>query len=336
MTRLTNCILNKDTSCVPVWFMRQAGRYLPEFREIRLKNKNFIKLCLDSELSSEITLQPLERFNLDAAIIFSDILMVPYGLGQDVEFVKNKGPILSEFNLDNFLNNNKNDFIEKLDPVYKAIKKTRLKLNKDKSLISFVGAPWTLVIYMLGLKKDKNIIDFNKVKVKEKEIKIIIDKLDEYLCTHLEKQIDAGADTVQIFDSWAGLIPDDKLSDYCYSPNKKIVDFCKEKKIPVICFPKGINKNYLRFADVVNPNCLSLDQEIDPTWAKNNLKRFCLQGGMDPKILFKEEEEIFNEVDKYLKIFRGTPYIFNLGHGLLPETNPDILKKVVERVINFK
>jgi uroporphyrinogen decarboxylase len=316
--------------------MRQAGRYLPEFREIRLKNKNFIKLCLDSELSSEITLQPLERFNLDAAIIFSDILMVPYGLGQDVEFVKNKGPILSEFNLDNFLNNNKNDFIEKLDPVYEAIKKTRSKLNKDKSLISFIGAPWTLVIYMLGLKKDKNIIDFNKVKVKEKEIKIIIDKLDEYLCAHLEKQIDAGADTVQIFDSWAGLIPDDKLSDYCYSPNKKIVDFCKEKKIPVICFPKGINKNYLRFADVVNPNCLSLDQEIDPTWAKNNLKRFCLQGGMDPKILFKEEEEIFNEVDKYLKIFRGTPYIFNLGHGLLPETNPDILKKVVERVINFK
>jgi len=336
MSKLTNCILNKDTSCNPIWFMRQAGRYLPEFREIRLKNKNFIKLCLDSELSSEITLQPLERFNLDAAIIFSDILMVPYGLGQDVEFVKNKGPILSEFNLDNFLNNNKNDFIEKLDPVYEAVKKTRLKLNKDKSLISFIGAPWTLVIYMLGLKKDKNIIDFNKVKVKEKEIKIIIDKLDEYLCAHLEKQIDAGADTVQIFDSWAGLIPDDKLSDYCYSPNKKIVDFCKEKKIPVICFPKGINKNYLRFADVVNPNCLSLDQEVDPTWAKNNLKRFCLQGGMDPKILFKEEEEIFNEVDKYLKIFRGTPYIFNLGHGLLPETNPDILKKVVERVINFK
>ncbi len=336
MSKLTNCILNKDTSCNPIWFMRQAGRYLPEFREIRLKNKNFIKLCLDSELSSEITLQPLERFNLDAAIIFSDILMVPYGLGQDVEFVKNKGPILSEFNLDNFLNNNKNDFIEKLDPVYEAIKKTRSKLNKDKSLISFIGAPWTLVIYMLGLKKDKNIIDFNKVKVKEKEIKIIIDKLDEYLCAHLEKQIDAGADTVQIFDSWAGLIPDDKLSDYCYSPNKKIVDFCKEKKIPVICFPKGINKNYLRFADVVNPNCLSLDQEVDPTWAKNNLKRFCLQGGMDPKILFKEEEEIFNEVDKYLKIFRGTPYIFNLGHGLLPETNPDILKKVVERVINFK
>jgi uroporphyrinogen decarboxylase len=336
MSKLTNCILNKDPSCNPVWFMRQAGRYLPEFRKIRLKNKNFIKLCLNSELSSEITLQPLKRFNLDAAIIFSDILMVPYGLGQKVEFIKDEGPILSEFNLDNFLNNNKNDFIKKLDPVYKAIEKTRYKLNKNKSLISFIGAPWTLIIYMLGLKKNKNTIDLNKIKEKEKEIKIIIDKLNEYLCAHLDKQIDAGADTVQIFDSWAGLIPEKKLSDFCYIPNRKIVDFCKKKKIPVICFPKGIKKNYLKFAEVVNPDCFSLDQGVDPVWAKENLKKFCLQGGLDPKILFKNEREIFSEVDRYLNIFRGSPYIFNLGHGLLPETNPDILKKVIERVVNFK
>ena len=336
MSKLTNCILNKDPSCNPVWFMRQAGRYLPEFRKIRLKNKNFIKLCLNSELSSEITLQPLKRFNLDAAIIFSDILMVPYGLGQKVEFIKDEGPILSEFNLDNFLNNNKNDFIKKLDPVYKAIEKTRHKLNKNKSLISFIGAPWTLIIYMLGLKKNKNTIDLNKIKEKEKEIKIIIDKLNEYLCAHLDKQIDAGADTVQIFDSWAGLIPEKKLSDFCYIPNRKIVDFCKKKKIPVICFPKGIKKNYLKFAEVVNPDCFSLDKGVDPVWAKENLKKFCLQGGLDPKILFKNEREIFSEVDRYLNIFRGSPYIFNLGHGLLPETNPDILKKVIERVVNFK
>jgi uroporphyrinogen decarboxylase len=336
MSKLTNCILNKDLSCNPIWFMRQAGRYLPEFREIRLSNKNFIKLCLNSELSSEITLQPLKRFDLDAAIIFSDILMVPYGLGQKVEFVKNEGPILSEFDLDIFLNTSKGDFIKKLNPVYEAIKKTRQKLNKNKSLISFIGAPWTLVIYILGLKKKKNIIDFNKVKEKEEEIKIIIDKLNEYLCAHLENQINAGSDVVQIFDSWAGLIPEHKLGDYCYEPNRKLVEFCKRKKVPVICFPKGINKNYLKFAEVANPNCLSLDHEIDPAWAKENLKNFCLQGGMNPEILFKKEEEILNEVDKYLNIFKGTPYIFNLGHGLLPETNPDIVKKIVERVVNFK
>ena len=336
MGKLTNCLLNKDSSCTPIWFMRQAGRYLPEFRKIRLVNKNFIKLCLNSDLSSEITLQPLKRFDLDAAIIFSDILMVPFGLGQKVNFVKNQGPILSNFNLSSFLDSDKSDFLNKLKPVYTAIKKTRKKLKNSKSLIAFVGAPWTLAVYMLGIKKDKNIIDYNKLKKNEDELKIIIDKLNEYLCAHIESQFNAGADTVQIFDSWAGLIPNQKLYDYCYKPNKKIVEFCKRKKIPVICFPRGINKNYLQFAETVNPNCLSLDYEIDPIWARDNLKDFCLQGGMDPRVLFESEDKIFNEVDKYLNIFQGTPYIFNLGHGLLPETNPDILKKIIERVVNFK
>ncbi len=335
MSKLTNCILNKDPSCTPVWFMRQAGRYLPEFREIRLKNKDFIKLCLNSSLSSEITLQPLKRFNLDAAIIFSDILMIPYGLGQKVKFEKDRGPILSSFNLDIFLNNNQKEFTKKLFPIYNAIRETRKNLNKSKSLISFVGAPWTLAIYMLGLKKNKNEINFYKLKEKEYELVIIIKKINEYLCSHIENQINAGADTVQIFDSWAGLIPTDKLQEYCYEPNRKIVEFCKKKKIPVICFPKGINKKYLEFNEIVKPNCLNLDYEIDPLWAKKNLKNLCLQGGMDPKILFQSEKKIFNEVDRYLNIFKESPYIFNLGHGLLPETNPDILKKIVERVNKF-
>ena len=156
------------------------------------------------------------------------------------------------------------------------------------------------------------------------------------MCVHISEQIQAGADTVQIFDSWAGLIPDEKLFDYCYEPNKKIVDFCKEKKIPVICFPRGIKKNYLNFAKLVNPDCLSLDYEIDPTWAGKKLSDFCLHGGLDPKILFKKKDQIFKEVDKYLNIFKGHPYIFNFGHGLLPETNPDVLKAVTERVNNFK
>ena len=336
MTRLTNSILNKDSSYIPIWFMRQAGRYLPEFREIRLKNKNFIKLCLNSDLSSEISLQPLKRFNLDASIIFSDILMVPYGLGQQVKFEKDIGPILSDFNLDIFLNNNQSNFTQKLNPVYEAIKITRKNLDKTKSLISFVGAPWTLAVYMLGLKKNKDQLDINKLKEKELELTILLEKISSYLCVHIENQIKAGADTVQIFDSWAGLIPDEKLHSYCYEPNRNIVEFCRRNKIPVISFPKGINLNYLKFAEIVNPNCLNLDYEINPVWAKENLSNFCLQGGMDPKILLKSEIEIFSEVDKYLKIFKGTPYIFNLGHGLLPETNPDILKKVIERVGNFK
>jgi len=336
MTKLTNCILNKDHSCVPIWFMRQAGRYLPEFRKIRSQNKDFIKLCLNSNLSSEITLQPLKRFKIDAAIIFSDILMVPFGLGQEVKFEKNKGPILSLFDLNIFLNNNVDTFFKKLSPVYDAIKLTRTNLQKEKSLISFIGSPWTLIVYMFGLKINKNQIDTDKLQKNKSDIKIVLEKINEYLCAHIDHQIQAGADIVQIFDSWAGLLPDEKLFDFCYEPNKKIVDFCKNRKIPVICFPRGINKNYLAFANVVKPDCLSLDYEIDPAWAINNLNDYCLQGGLDPKVLLRSESEIIREVDRYLNIFKGHPYIFNLGHGLLPETDPETLQKVVERVNNFK
>ncbi len=336
MSKLTNCILKRDPSCIPVWFMRQAGRYLPEFRKIRSRNKDFIKLCLNSNLSSEITLQPVKRFNLDAAIIFSDILMVPYGLDQDVKFVKNKGPILSLFNLKNYLNKNQDRFIQKLNPIYDAIKLTRANLEKGKSLISFIGAPWTLVVYMFGLKTNENQIDLNKLLRLESEIKIVLEDIVKYLCIHIENQIIAGADTIQIFDSWAGLIPEKKLFDFCYKPNKKIVEFCKKKKTPVICFPKGLGKNYQDFGNIVMPDCLNLDYEISPSWAKDNLNNFCLQGGMDPKILFEEENKIFKEVDKYLNIFKDHAYIFNLGHGILPKTNPEILQKVIERVNNFK
>jgi uroporphyrinogen decarboxylase len=336
MTRLKNCLLKKDSSCVPVWFMRQAGRYLPEFREIRLKNKNFIKLCLNSNLSSIITLQPLKRFNVDAAIIFSDILMVPFALGQNVVFEKETGPKLSLFNLQSFLNNDKKIFTQRMDAIYQAIKLTRKNLNKDKSLISFIGAPWTLIIYMFSLKAQKNQIDFKKLKSAESEIKIVIESIVDFLCLHILNQFKAGSDVVQIFDSWAGLIPEEKLFDYCFEPNRKIVEFCKKNNIPVICFPRGIKIDYLNFAERVNPDCLSLDYDVDLNWAKSNLNKFCLQGGMDPKILFKEETEVFKEVDKHLNMFKDQAYIFNLGHGLLPETNPDVLKKVVERVNNYK
>ena len=154
MSNLKEILINKKI-CKSVWFMRQAGRYLPEFQKIRSQNQNFINICLDSELSSEITLQPIKRFDLDSAIIFSDILMVPYALGQKVDFLENKGPLLEKFNSDKFLNNSKNEFTKKLAPIYQAIEITREKLDKKKSLIAFVGAPWTLLIYMLGIKKIK-------------------------------------------------------------------------------------------------------------------------------------------------------------------------------------
>ena len=316
--------------------MRQAGRYLPEFQKIRSKNPDFIKLCLNSDLSSEITLQPIARFDLDAAIIFSDILMVPYGLGQEVKFIKGKGPKLSEFNLKEFTKNNKENFTKRLSPVYEAIKKTRKKLSKEKSLISFIGAPWTLIVYIMGLRQDKQNLDLKNLKKKDFDKDLVLDKLNEYLSIHIQNQFESGADVVQIFDSWAGLIPEKDLYDYCYKPNLKLVEFCKKIDLPVICFPKGINKKYKEFLNIVKPNGLNIDYDVNPVWAKENLKNVCLQGGMDPKILFEDEKKILFEVDKYLDTFNESPYIFNLGHGLLPETNPDTLGKVIKRVRSYK
>ncbi len=323
-------IIKDRKICKSVWFMRQAGRYLPEFRQIRTQNQNFIDLCLNSELSSEITLQPIKRFNLDSAIIFSDILMVPHALNQKVEFVKDQGPILDEFNFKKFLNNDNISFTQKLHPVYKAIQKTREKLDKEKSLIGFIGAPWTLLIYMLGVKNNKKGIDYKKIKTKEFEVNLILDKLNDYLCTHIENQITAGANVIQIFDSWAGLISPQDLPNYCYIPNLKIVDFCKAKKIPVMCFPRGLNKNYKEFNNVVKPDVISLDSNIDPVWAKDNLADVVLQGGLDPKLLLSSEKEILDSARKYLDTFKNLPYIFNLGHGLLPETDPDKVSKLIK------
>ena len=335
MSNLKKILIDKK-NCKSIWFMRQAGRYLPEFREIRLNNPNFIELCLNSELSSKITLQPIERFDMDSAIIFSDILMVPFALGQKVEFHKNQGPILSNFNLKEFLNNDKISFSQKLHPVYKAIELTRNKLKKEKSLISFIGAPWTLLIYMLGAKNVKNQINYEKIKSNKFETNVILDKLNEYLCVHIENQINAGADIVQIFDSWAGLLPEEDLPNYCYMPNLKIVEFCKKNKIPVICFPKGLRENYKEFNNLVKPNGLSLDYETDPVWAKEHLKNVVLQGGLDPKILLMSDEEIKKKATIYLNVFKDSPYIFNLGHGLLPETDPDKVGRLIKFYREYK
>ena len=311
--------------------MRQAGRYLPEFREIREKNTDFIKLCLNPNLVNEITLQPLKRFDLDAAIIFSDILMIPYGLGQKVEFKKGIGPILEKINLDTIINTDPVDFVQKILPVYKGIVKVKKNL-RDKNLIGFVGAPWTLLLYMINNGSPKNSFDFNKVNKDKFLVNRLLKKLEEIICLHIDKQIEAGANIIQIFDSWAGLLPKKELPNYCYIPILKIVEHVKSKKIPVICFPKGIGQNYIDFCSTVKPDCISIDYEVDPQWIKEKLKDLPIQGGLDPKILLGEKEEIKKNTEKYLNIFKDYPYIFNLGHGVLPEIKPETIEYVVQLV----
>ena len=332
---LRECIENKKVSYTPIWFMRQAGRYLPEFREIRKQNPDFIKLCLNSNLVNEITLQPLKRYDLDAAIIFSDILMIPFGLNQKVEFKKGIGPILGDLNLDSIINIDQTSFIKKLLPVYKGIEKVKNNL-KEKELIGFAGAPWTLLLYMLNKESPKNNFDFNKINKDKSLINILLKKIEEMVCLHVDKQIEAGASIIQIFDSWAGLLPKKELSKYCYIPILKIVDHIKSKKIPVICFPKGIGENYIDFCSTVKPDCISIDYEVDPKWIKEKLNGLPIQGGLDPKILLTDKEKIKKNTENYLNIFKDYPYIFNLGHGVLPEIKPETIEYIIRIVRDNK
>ena len=329
--KLRACIEKKRTNYVPIWFMRQAGRYLPEFRKLRKKNPNFIKLCLNSNLVSDITLQPIERFNVDAAIIFSDILMIPYGLGQQVEFKKEFGPILGNININNIINTSPINFVEKMLPVYNGIKKVKKHL-KEKNLIGFVGAPWTLLLYMINKKSPKNNFDFKKINRDNLLINKLLKKLEEIICLHIDKQIEAGANVIQIFDSWAGLLPKKELLNYCYKPNLKIVKHVKSKNVPVICFPRGIKENYIDFCSIVKPDCISIDYEVDPKWIKERLNGIPVQGGLDPLILLKDKEKIKKNTEHYLNIFSNYPYIFNLGHGVLPETKPETIEYLIEIV----
>ena len=330
MTPLHEVIINKKTTINPVWIMRQAGRYLPEFREIRKKNPNFIELCLNHNLSSEITLQPVKRFDLDAAIIFSDILMLPYGLNQKVDFKKDFGPVLGNLDMGTMSKIDEIDFVEKIYPIYKAIKSVSSKMTSmNKNTIGFVGAPWTLLVYMINQQSPKKNVkrNFFDDKYLINRILLIIEK---FLKIHIKNQIENGANVIQIFDSWAGLLEERDYPNYIYTPTLNLVDYVKSLGVPVICFPREI-KNYKEFCEIVKPDAVNIDYNVDPLMISKNIK-IPVQGGLDPKILLTDQENLKKEILKYLDICKDHPYIFNLGHGILPETNPDMVEFLIKTV----
>ena len=333
MTPIEKVLINKETNINPIWIMRQAGRYLPEFREIRSKNTDFVKLCLNEKLSSEITLQPLKRFELDAAIIFSDILMVPYGLNQEVEFKKNFGPLLGELNLNEISKLDEIDFVKKIHPVYKALNLvSNNELTQNKNTIGFVGAPWTLLVYMINKKSPKLKLKDNFFQ-DDYLINRILTILEKFLKLHIRKQIENGAEIIQIFDSWAGLLNKKDLPNYVYIPTLNLVEYVKSLNVPVICFPKGVT-DYKAYCDIVKPDAVCIDYEANPNQIVKEIK-IPIQGGMDPKILLTDNENLKKEATKYLNIFKDHPYIFNLGHGILPETNPNMMDYLVKMVKDY-
>jgi uroporphyrinogen decarboxylase len=320
---------------LPIWFMRQAGRYLPEYRIIRKKNKNFIDFCLNIKDATQVSLQPIERYNLDAVIVFSDILLILKAAGQNIKFKEILGPVLENYKPEVFYNLSNKDFIKKLKNVYKIIKNIRKKLPKEKSLIGFAGAPWTLLVYMINKNSPKG----NRkllVNLKKKEILKILKRLENLVYIHCKEQILAGADVIQLFDSWSGLIDKKNFKQFCINPNKNIVKKIK-KEFPskgVVCYPKGIKKRINVFIKEVGPDGINLDHDI-------NLKDLNLgnnvvfQGGLNPKFLLGSQQRMFKEAKRYLDFFKDRPYIFNLGHGILPKTKPENVKKLVEFVRGY-
>lgn len=326
---ITDTLLGKKTNRVPIWLMRQAGRYLPEYRNIRSKMNGFLDMASTPNIASEITLQPIERFDFDAAIIFSDILVIPQALGQNLDFHDGIGPILGDIPMELKLDE------EKLDCVYEAINLTRKHLSKDKALIGFAGAPWTIACYMLcGKSKDKEFMPARKFfwenpQQAEKLINTLIDSIS----IHLINQVKAGANVLQIFESWAGLSPSQK---WIIEPTKEIVKRVRSvfPDIPIIGFPKGAGLLYENYVALTGVDAVSLDFSVKTKWAALHLKT-PIQGNLDPACLLAGGDALERQTNKILQDFSGKNLIFNLGHGVHKETPPEHVEKLVQTVRSF-
>ena len=321
----------------PIWLMRQAGRYLPEYQAVRRQAGSFWTMCMSPDLAVEVTLQPIRRFDLDAAILFSDILVVPHALGQDVRFEDGRGPVLGAFSGNDRLIRDSIVWEEKLAPVYEAMRRTREGLSQDKALIGFAGAPWTLAAYML---EGESSSDQRAAKLAgyrdPKGFSELLNTLADTVAWHLVKQLQAGANAVQIFDSWAGGLTDRCFQDWVVAPNKRVVEGVRKiiPNAPIIGFPRAATQEaYEAYASQTGVDAVSIDTATPIRWAASALGgKLAIQGNLDPIALIAGGNALDAAVDRILADTAGVPFIFNLGHGVLPETPPDHVARVVARV----
>jgi uroporphyrinogen decarboxylase len=315
-------------SPAPIWVMRQAGRYLPEYRKIRTEFKNFMEFCAQPEACAEVTLQPITRFNMDAAIIFSDILLIPQALGCEVQFLENEGPIL---NTESPL---QEPAREVLLPVYQAIKRVKEKLPEVTALIGFVGCPWTLACYM---KEGRGSKDYQKARIwmqqHPQEANNLLERITDAAAEHASGQIEAGCEAIQLFDSWAGVASAAEWKQRILPATAQLISKIKHKhpKTPLIGFPKGAGRWLREYSERMDVQALSLDSTRPigetATWLK---KGMVLQGNLDPTAMFSTREEIGKQLKEIRASMQNRPHIFNLGHGILPQTDPDQLAWLIE------
>ncbi len=328
-------LAGEQTVIPPIWFMRQAGRYLPEYRATRAEAGSFLDLCYNSDLASEVTLQPIRRYDLDAAILFADILLIPHALGQNVWFEAGEGPrldpVITPENINSFRKENVTDFLK---PVFETVAKTRAGLAPEKALIGFAGAPWTVATYMLagGSQKDPSVL--RKLFYENPAfIRDLIDLLTERTIDYLIAQIDAGADAVQLFDTWASGLPWPVLDAASVGPLSRIAAVIKKARpgVPVILFPKGVGEKASEYVRLPGCDGFGIDYAMDPAWARAHLSgHTVVQGGLDPMLTIHGGPAMEKGAETFLKLFHDVPYIFNLGHGFTPETSPEAVGELVK------
>ena len=307
----------------PVWFMRQAGRYLPEYRALRADKGGFLDLVYDVEAAIEVTLQPLRRFDFDAAILFSDILVVPYAMGQHLWFEEGEGPRLSPKMLDATLESLQ-AAPERLEPIFRTVTGVKAQLSPDKALLGFAGSPWTVATYMIAGQGSREQAEARRLAYREPErVTALINAIAETTIGYLRAQIDSGADAVQLFDSWAGSLSPRQFEQLVIAPNAKIVAALKQSHpaTPVIGFPKGAGGKLATYARETGVDAIGVDETVDPEWAHAALPRHLpVQGNLDPLALVTGGQQLYDAVARILKAFAGRPHIFNLGHGIVPDT----------------
>jgi len=330
---------------VPFWFMRQAGRYLPEYRELRAAKGGFLEMAFDPDSACEITMQPIRRFGMDAAIIFSDILTIPHALGQELEFLEGEGPKLNPVtDAKGIAALSFRDFDKKLEPVYEALRKTKSKLVQEgfseTALIGFAGAPWTVATYMIEGGSSRDFLNAKKMAYGDPEtFSSLIHLLVESTAAYLIRQVDAGAETLQIFDSWAGALDESLFHQWVIKPTREIVTMVRDSHphVPIIGFPKGAGGNYAAYAQETGVTAVGLDPSVPTRWAAQTLQiHKPLQGNLDPACLMAGGDAVVLAVERIMADLSRGPFVFNLGHGVHKDTPVENVAALVDLLKNWR
>ncbi|WP_442773003.1 uroporphyrinogen decarboxylase [Paenirhodobacter enshiensis] len=322
----------------PVWMMRQAGRYLPEYRATRAKAGDFLSLCYTPDLAAEVTLQPIRRYGFDAAILFADILLLPQALGTDLWFETGEGPRLSPVTTAAGVAalRGKDDIHDRLAPIYETVKILARELPRETTLIGFAGAPWTVATYMIAGRGTPDQGPAHRLIAEDRAtFEALIARITEATIEYLSAQIEAGAEVIKLFDSWAGSLKGQDFDDFAVAPVRRIIAALKERHpgLPVIAFPREAGENYAGFARRTGADCVALDTSVSADWAARAVQiDGCVQGNLDPRLMVTGGSELVAETRRIVRAFSGGAHIFNLGHGITPEADPDNVALMIEAI----